>query len=222
MARDRDANDVAAGAANRLVYSPADCTTANCVKGMVRRLTTAISIVLTDDVREVSAGHLRSVLCDQAHAVAFGDQLQLHVVELPKYNSEDESIGQAEKLEQWVFFLDRADAYDAESLQRLLPDSAFQKATGVLEMISRSPELRLLYDDRTKAELDQFSALKEARAEGEARGERAERKAKREANWSGVSGCYNSSWATPRRTQQRYRATICRSWRNWLRTSSGV
>ena len=161
------------GLRNRLVYY-----TSGLYYGQLREgdgygdLRPAISICfLTETIfREVSAGHLRFVLYDQAHAVAFGDQLQLHVVELPKYNFEDESIGQAEKLEQWVFFLDRADAYDAESLQRLLPDSAFQKATGVLEMISRSPELRLLYDDRTKAELDQFSALKEARAEGEARG----------------------------------------------------
>ena len=37
-------------------------------------------------------------------------------------------------------------------------------------MISRSDELRLIYDDHAKAAKDQFSALKDARAEGEARG----------------------------------------------------
>jgi len=33
-------------------------------------------------------------------------------------------------------------------------------------MIARTPNLRLLYDDQAKAELDQFSALEGAREEG--------------------------------------------------------
>ena len=37
-------------------------------------------------------------------------------------------------------------------------------------MIARSPNLRMLYDDEAKAELDRFSALKGAREEGEAVG----------------------------------------------------
>ena len=71
---------------------------------------------------------------------------------------------------RWVFFLDRAAEYDPDSLVRLLPEPAFHKATGVLGMISRSPNLRILYDDEAKAELDRFSALKGAREEGEAIG----------------------------------------------------
>ena len=39
-------------------------------------------------------------------------------------------------------------------------------------MISRSDELRLIHDDHAKAALDQFSALKDARAAGRAEGER--------------------------------------------------
>jgi len=38
-------------------------------------------------------------------------------------------------------------------------------------MIARSPNLRVLYDDEAKAELDRFSALKGAREEGVAIGE---------------------------------------------------
>ena len=37
--------------------------------------------------------------------------------------------------------------------------------TGVLEMIDKSPELRLIYDDRAKEEKDRYSLLKDARAE---------------------------------------------------------
>ncbi len=38
-------------------------------------------------------------------------------------------------------------------------------------MISRNPKLRIHYDDRVKAELDQRSALKDAKTEGYALGE---------------------------------------------------
>ena len=56
-------------------------------------------------------------------------------------------------------------------MRRLLPGSVYQKATGVLEMITHSPELRLIYDDRAKEEKDKFSFVKDARAEGIAEGE---------------------------------------------------
>jgi predicted transposase/invertase (TIGR01784 family) len=161
------------GIHNRLVYYTSGLYYGQLLEGEgYDDLRPAISICfLTETLfRDVVAGHLRFELHDPLHQVSLGDQLQLHFVELPKYDLDDESIGQADLLKQWVFFLDRADDYDAKSLQRLLPDSAFQKATGVLEVISRSPELRLLYDDRAKAELDQFSALKGARDEGRQEG----------------------------------------------------
>jgi len=115
-------------------------------------------------------GHSRFMLFDRGNDVLLTDQLQLHFVELPKYNSEEASLGRAADFERWVFFLGRAAEYDPDSLVRLLPEPAFHKATGVLEMISRSPNLRILYDDEAKAELDRFSALKGAREEGEAIG----------------------------------------------------
>jgi len=130
---------------------------------------------------ETSAGHLQFMLFDRPNEVLLTDKMQLHFVELPKYDIREAAIGQATKLDQWVFFLDQADEYEAESLVRLLPESAFHKATGVLEMISRTPDLRVLYDDEAKAELDHFSALKGAREEGEARG-RAEGEARGRIN----------------------------------------
>ena len=114
----------------------------------------------------VAAGHTRFVLHDAEHELEFGDQLQVHIVELPKYDTQVGSVTRATALEQWVFFLENAEQCDAETLRQLLPGPAFSKATGVLEMVSRSGELRIAHDDRAKAELDQFSALKDAKAEG--------------------------------------------------------
>jgi len=53
---------------------------------------------------------------------------------------------------------------------------AYQKATEVLEMISHSPDLRLIYDDRAKEAKDKFSFVKDARAEARVKG-RAEGRA---------------------------------------------
>jgi len=39
-----------------------------------------------------------------------------------------------------------------------------------LEMITRSPDLRLIYDDRAKEEKDKFSFIKDARTEAKAEG----------------------------------------------------
>jgi len=59
-------------------------------------------------------------------------------------------------------------------LSRLLPEPAFKKAAGVLEMISRTPEERLRHDLRLKAMRDRFSELEYnrtiARQEGLAEG----------------------------------------------------
>ena len=112
---------------------------------------------------ETTAGHLRFALYDEAHDLTLGDQLQVHVVELPKFNLDEQTIGKASALEQWAFFLQRAANYTADKLRRLLTRPAFQKATGVLEMISRNPKFRLLHDDRAKEALDRFSAEKDAK-----------------------------------------------------------
>ena len=119
---------------------------------------------------QTAGGHSRFMLFDSDNDLLLTDHMQLHFVELPKYNLEEAALGRAADFERWVFFLDRAADYEADSLVHLLPEPAFHKATGVLEMIARSPNLRTLYDDEAKAELDRFSALKGAREEGEAIG----------------------------------------------------
>jgi predicted transposase/invertase (TIGR01784 family) len=110
-------------------------------------------------------------LHDVKHRRSYGDQLQLHLVELSKYDLQERSISKASRLEQWVYFLNEAQNFNEARLRRLFPDPIFQKAIGVLAMVSRKPAYRMMYDDRQKAKLDQLSALKDAATEAEARGE---------------------------------------------------
>ena len=73
-------------------------------------------------------------------------------------------------VEQWLDFLRTAAVRTPEELNDRLPDPVFVEATGVLEMIARTPTERELYEDRLKAERDEWArragAIEESREEG--------------------------------------------------------
>lgn len=164
---------------NRLAYYTAQLYAGQMREGSsYGELRPAISICfLTETLfAEIPEGHLRFSLFDPLQKVSLGDQMQVHLIELSKYDVEEEDLDHAEWLERWVYFLCDSARHDGDELRRLLPDFPFQKATEILEMIARSPELRLLYDDRAKEAKDRFSEIKDAMAEGQRLG-KAESKA---------------------------------------------
>ena len=118
----------------------------------------------------VSAPHLSFTFCDCERQVQLTDCLQIHTIELPKYNFDVDSIAAADPLDQWAFFLSHAAEFEADELKRLLPDRAYAKATGVMEMISQTPTQREFYEARRKAELDYKSFLSAAKREGRQEG----------------------------------------------------
>lgn len=77
------------------------------------------------------------------------DCLQVHVFELPKY----------------VILSDKEP----------IADPVFEEATGVLEMIAKNPEERQHYEDRLKAERDEWARTAQAKLEGIEEGQRNER-----------------------------------------------
>lgn len=163
-----------AGLQNRLAYY-----TSGLYYGQLRSgkgyvsLRPAISICfLTQSLfPDVLAGNLQFGLYDNEHKLSFGDQIQIHLIELPKYNIAEADLADAAEIEKWIFFLKSAAVREAGDLRRLLPEAVYQNATGVLEMITRSPDLRLVYDDRAKEEQDRIALRVDSLAEGEARGE---------------------------------------------------
>jgi predicted transposase/invertase (TIGR01784 family) len=130
-------------------------------------LASAITVCFLDDILfpGVEAPHLSFTLCDCRQEVQLSDCLQIHTVELPKYNFDEGSIGTADPLVQWSFFLSRAADFEASELKRMLPGRAYAKATGVIEMIARTPQEREVYEARRKAELDYKSFVTAARQE---------------------------------------------------------
>lgn len=115
---------------------------------------------------EVAAPHLRFMLCDCKHGVRLSESLQIHTIELPKYNYQGLPLAAAAPLVQWAFFLDRAGGLEALELKHLLPGSEYAKATEVMETIARTPQERQLYESRRKAEMDYRAGLDEALALG--------------------------------------------------------
>ena len=158
---------------NRLVFYTAELFARQMTDGTsYGELRPAISICfLTEPLfRELELGHLRFALHDAVHSVAFGDQIQLHLVQLSNYDFSRDELPSADAFSRWVYFLTRSQNCEPHELRELLTDDAFTKATGILEMIAKSPELRLLYDDRAKEAKDRYSEIKDAKAQGRAEG----------------------------------------------------
>ena len=96
--------------------------------------------------------------------------LEIHLLELPKYSPVDDNESIADPRDQWMYFFRRAEGSTVEELLDRLPDPVFQRAVGVLEMISRTPEQRRHYDARLKWELDENTRIQTAFEEGEIKG----------------------------------------------------
>jgi predicted transposase/invertase (TIGR01784 family) len=137
-----------------------------------KALTPAVTICFLSEVlfREVDAPHLRFAMCDCRHGLELTDRLQIHTIELPKYNFEQRPVPLKDGLIQWAFFLSRAAELERETLKRLLPSPEFAKAIGVVEMIAKTPEERMQYEARRKAEMDFRSFVADAREEGREEG----------------------------------------------------
>jgi predicted transposase/invertase (TIGR01784 family) len=135
----------------------------------------AISICLLDKIlfRDETAAtvpHHRFRLADREHDMEISDSIEVHTVELTKYNLNEETISEATTIEQWAFFFLFAHRYEPERLRELLPGVEFQRAITAIEAIAAKTEDRAMYDQREKAQRDYQWALDGARREGRQEG----------------------------------------------------
>ncbi|MBS0262966.1 MAG: Rpn family recombination-promoting nuclease/putative transposase [Planctomycetes bacterium] len=118
--------------------------------------------------------HLDFRLRNGRHNLVLTDDLQIHILELPKYNLRTTPPQNARPLEKWVYFLRYAKNLTPEEIIGQLVDPIFLEAAGVLQMIAQTPAERAMYEARLKFETDQAwkiqEALKEGRQEGLAQG----------------------------------------------------
>jgi predicted transposase/invertase (TIGR01784 family) len=124
--------------------------------------------------------HLTFRLLETADGFPFSDNLELHTLELKKFQLADQVL--ANDLDRWLYFLRNGAELDAAKLPAMLDHQVFRRAIGVLNMIQENRYEHELYESRRKKQLDENSrrleyerglanALVEGRAEGELRGE---------------------------------------------------
>ena len=98
------------------------------------------------------------------------DSIEIHTVELAKYNGALSDVRRASVLEQWAYWIKNSSEHTVEELQELLPGLEFLRATGELNAIREITEEKQMYDAREKASLDIQSNLIDARQEGREEG----------------------------------------------------
>ena len=128
----------------------------------------AISICVLDAVLFpiVPDLHLDFRLRDGRHGLVLTDDIQVHFLELPKYNRDVRPLTDASPLEKWVYFFRYAAQLTPDEVRRILADAEFIEAAGVLEMIAQSPQERARYEARLKFERDQAWRINAATEKG--------------------------------------------------------
>jgi predicted transposase/invertase (TIGR01784 family) len=96
--------------------------------------------------------------------------LEIHLLELPKYDPFDDNQEIVDPRDQWMYFFRRAKGSIADHLLSRLRDPIFERAIEVLEMISRTPDQRRHYDARLKWELDENTRIQTAFEDGKLEG----------------------------------------------------
>ncbi len=118
---------------------------------------------------KVAEYHLEFGLYDQKHKLCFSNHIQIHLLELPKFDLRVEQLRTPE--EKWLYFLRHAATLDPDSLPAPLDEPVFRKAAKELTMLTRDALERERYEAREKAYRDQISLLQEAKEEGRGEGE---------------------------------------------------
>jgi predicted transposase/invertase (TIGR01784 family) len=109
--------------------------------------------------------HHQFRLVDRESGRVLEESIEIHTVELAKYNGNVNEVRNASVLEQWAYWIKNSSEHTVEELQELLPGLEFLRATGELNAIREITEEKQMYDAREKASLDIQSNLIDARQE---------------------------------------------------------
>ena len=132
----------------------------------------AFSICLLDGIlwHDSQKIHHAFQFTDQETGRILSDTLEIHTLELGRYDLREEDLTTASLLDCWIFWLLHAHEYKPEELLRLFPQAAIRLATQTLTRISQVTEDKAMYDAREKAIRDRQWELNASRNEGLAEG----------------------------------------------------
>ena len=122
--------------------------------------------VLFEDVPNY---HLCFRLVDESQHVLFGEDMEFHILELPKFKKTAAELTNG--LDIWLYFLRHAEMMDTEALPAaLLQYPLATRAVEELKIMTQNDVERERYEARRKAQLDHNTIMKAARMEGRAEG----------------------------------------------------
>lgn len=129
-----------------------------------------ISISFLNHIRFPQAAdyHLRFRLLDEVHQLLLTDDLEFHLLELPKFDKPAEKLTTG--LDRWLYFLRHAEMMDVEALHASLQQPLVVRALEELKMLTQTDLERERYEARRKAQLDENTLVNVARLEGEQKG----------------------------------------------------
>jgi len=131
------------------------------------------SICLANGIlwRDAKNVHHAFRLTDKVSGRVLDETIQIHTIELARYNLTEGDLADASTLDRWLYWFLHAHEYEPQALLRLFPETAMQLATQTITRISEITEDKTMYDAREKAIRDHQWALNAAHREGEIRGE---------------------------------------------------
>ena len=125
-----------------------------------------ISILLLDTVLfpDLVGPHQKFQLWNQTHHTPFSDQLEIHLLELPKFLPGLTEL--RNDLDGWLYFLQHVSELDLKTWPSELKAPSLQLAAKELEMLSLSKTERMRYEARLKGQRDYDTGIHCAKREG--------------------------------------------------------
>ena len=125
---------------------------------------------------EATRVHHAFRLADAESGRILAGTLEIHTLELARYNLTEAKLSSASTLDCWLYWLLHAHEYEPAALLELLPQPAIRQATETLARIAEITEDKAMYDAREKAIRDRQwqldAAFREGQRKGEAKGQR--------------------------------------------------
>ena len=134
------------------------------------QLRPTISVLVLDDVLfpELTGSHHRFRLCEDSRGVPFTDHIEMHVLELPKFDKRLPDLG--DDLDKWLYFLRHAATLDVNHWPPELAAPPWQRAGKELNMLAQTDIQREIYEARHKGQLDYLTDLRVERRLGQDEG----------------------------------------------------
>ena len=119
---------------------------------------------------DASRVHHAFCLADAESGRVLPETLEIHTLELGRYNVRESELRSASTLDCWLYWLLHAHEYEPAALAELLPQPAIRQATGTLTTIAEITEDKAMYDARERALRDREWELDATFREGEIKG----------------------------------------------------